>query len=78
MDFQTEIFPPDLAQGEGSPISHVGVCRYIRFHLHHNGKAQGKKKNQHVYGPSIDRDFTSPLYEDELQTALYRLNPGIS
>ena len=33
---------------------------------------------RHVYGPSIDRDFTSPLYEDELQTALYRLNPGIS
>ena len=32
---------------------------------------------QHVYGPGVERDFTSPLYEDELQTALYRLNPGM-
>lgn len=30
---------------------------------------------RHIYGPDIERDFRSPLYEDELQTALHRLNP---
>ena len=28
----------------------------------------------HVYGPDIERDFYSPLYEEELNSALYRLN----
>ena len=30
---------------------------------------------RYVYGPDIERDFTSPLYEDELNTALSRINP---
>ena len=30
---------------------------------------------RHVYGPDIERDFYSPLYEDELTAALYRINP---
>jgi len=30
---------------------------------------------KYVYGPDIDRDFTSPLYEQELESALHRLNP---
>ena len=30
---------------------------------------------RHVYGPDIERDFYSPLYEEELTAALYRLNP---
>ena len=30
---------------------------------------------RHAYGPDVDRDFRSPLYEDELTAALYRLNP---
>ncbi len=32
---------------------------------------------QHVYGPDIDRDFYSPLYETELLAALERLNPDM-
>ena len=32
---------------------------------------------KHVYGPDIDRDVKSPLYMDELQSALYRLNPAL-
>lgn len=32
---------------------------------------------RHVYGPDLDRDFNSPLYEDELTAALYRLNPSM-
>ena len=32
---------------------------------------------QHVYGPDIDRDFYSPLYESELVSALERLNPDM-
>lgn len=30
---------------------------------------------RHVYGPDIERDFYSPLYEDELTVALYKINP---
>jgi len=30
---------------------------------------------RHVYGPDIDRDFNSPLYDSELEAALTRLNP---
>ena len=30
---------------------------------------------EYVYGPDIERDFNSPLYEDELTAALRRLNP---
>lgn len=30
---------------------------------------------RHVYGPDIERDFYSPLYEDELTAALYKINP---
>ena len=32
---------------------------------------------RYVYGPDIDRDFCSPLYEDELNAALQRLNPSL-
>lgn len=31
----------------------------------------------HIYGPDIERDFNSPLYDDELTEALYRLNPSM-
>lgn len=31
----------------------------------------------HVYAPNIERDFNNPLYEDELEQALYRINPSI-
>lgn len=30
---------------------------------------------QHIYAPDVDRNFYSPLYEEELTAALYRLNP---
>lgn len=30
---------------------------------------------QHIYGPDIERDFTNPLYEQELLSALSRINP---
>ena len=32
---------------------------------------------EYIYGPDIDRDFYSPLYEDVLLDALYRLNPNM-
>ena len=32
---------------------------------------------RYVYGPDIERDFTSPLYEEELTAALRRLNPAM-
>ena len=32
---------------------------------------------RHVYGPDIERDFYSPLYDDELTTALHRINPSM-
>ncbi|WP_022758994.1 type I restriction endonuclease subunit R [Butyrivibrio fibrisolvens] len=32
---------------------------------------------RHVYGPDVDRDFYSPLYDDELESALVRLNPNM-
>ena len=31
----------------------------------------------YVYGPDVERDFKNPLYEEELKTALYRLNPSM-
>ena len=31
---------------------------------------------RHVYAPDLDRDFRSPLYEDELEEAIHRLNPN--
>ena len=33
---------------------------------------------EYVYGPDIERDFYSPLYEDVLLDSLYRLNRGLS
>lgn len=30
---------------------------------------------RHVYAPDLERDFKSPLYEEELDEALHRLNP---
>lgn len=32
---------------------------------------------QHVYGPDIDRDFYSPLYNDVLWEYIHRLNPAL-
>lgn len=32
---------------------------------------------EHVYGPDIERDFDSPLYETVLVDSLYRLNSGL-
>lgn len=32
---------------------------------------------RHVYGPDVDRNFYSPLYDDELESALVRLNPNM-
>ncbi len=31
----------------------------------------------HVYGPDIERDFTSPLYDEVLEDSIRRLNPDI-
>ena len=31
----------------------------------------------HIYGPDIERDFYSPLYDEVLESALYRLNKGL-
>lgn len=31
----------------------------------------------HVYGPNIERDFSIPLFEDELKAALHRVNPSM-
>ena len=33
---------------------------------------------RHVYGPEVERDYHSPLYEDELWHALRAVNPGRS
>lgn len=32
---------------------------------------------EYIYGPDIERDFHSPLYEEVLLNALYRLNSGL-
>ena len=32
---------------------------------------------RHIYGPEVERDFHCPLYEDELNAALHRLNPSM-
>ena len=32
----------------------------------------------HVYGPDVIRDYKNVFYEDELYSALYKINPGIS
>ena len=32
---------------------------------------------RYVYAPDLERDFYSPLYEEELENALHRLNPGV-
>ena len=32
---------------------------------------------RHVYAPDVDRDFHSPIYEDELAASLRRLNPSM-
>lgn len=32
---------------------------------------------RHLYAPNLERDFRDPLYEEELQDALYRINPGM-
>ena len=32
---------------------------------------------QHVYGPDIDRDYQSPLYETDLEDSIRRINPDM-
>lgn len=32
---------------------------------------------RHVYGPDVTRDFQSPLYEEELEESIRRLNPSL-
>lgn len=32
---------------------------------------------QHVYGPDLDRDYEDPLYEEELDDAIRRINPDM-
>lgn len=32
---------------------------------------------EHIYGPDIERDFHSPLYEEVLLDSLHRLNSGL-
>ncbi len=32
----------------------------------------------HVYGPDVERDFTSPLYDEVLEDSIRRLNPNMS
>ena len=32
---------------------------------------------RYVYAPDLERDFRSPLYEEELVSALHRLNPKL-
>ena len=43
----------------------------IQFLVDHLGYA-------HVYGPDVIRDYKNVLYEDELYSALYKINPCIS
>ena len=31
----------------------------------------------HIYGPDVERDYTSPLYEEVLLDSLYRINPKL-
>lgn len=31
----------------------------------------------HIYGPDVERDYTSPLYEEVLVDSLYRVNPKL-
>lgn len=31
----------------------------------------------HIYGPDVERDYTSPLYEEVLFDSLYRINPKL-
>lgn len=32
---------------------------------------------RHVYGPDLDRDYKDPLYEDELENSIPRINPDM-
>ncbi len=32
---------------------------------------------QHIYGPDIERDYSSPLYDDVLVQYMYKLNPSL-
>lgn len=32
---------------------------------------------RYVYAPDLERDLTSPIYDDELDIAIHRLNPGM-
>ena len=32
---------------------------------------------EHIYGPDIERDFYSPLYEEVLEDSLYKINRGL-
>ena len=30
---------------------------------------------RHVYGPDVERDYEDPLYEEQLDDAIHRINP---
>ena len=32
---------------------------------------------QYAYGPNVERDFQSPLYDEVLLEYIYRLNPAL-
>ena len=32
---------------------------------------------QHIYAPELERDYRDPLYEEELESSIHRLNPGM-
>ena len=32
---------------------------------------------EHVYGPNIERDYSSPLYDEVLEASLLRINRGL-
>lgn len=39
---------------------------------------QNELEYEYVYGPEIDdRDYKSPLYEEELENAIYRINKDL-
>ena len=46
----------------------------------HTGVCHGQdvyKRQEYVYGPDVERDFNSPLYDSVLEESLYRLNKGL-
>lgn len=38
---------------------------------------QNQLEYEYIYGPAVERDFYSPLYEEILEDSLYRINKGL-